>query len=340
MLRLFLGLAAAFALTSAAAAKPLVVLLADEQGTEATDLLTPYAILAESGAVDVKVVSASLKPARLIPGMAWVAPQMTLAQLAKARPAGPDVIIVPAMMIEDDPARSAWLREQAAKGVRIMSICNGGLVLASSGLLDGRQATVHWFSRSKVAKKFPKVKWRYDQRWVTDGQLTSTAGISASEPASLNLLRSLAGDAVMRETAARMGLTAPDQRHDGQDYRLTAKGARLVVENRVAFWEHEKVAVPLAPGFDELAFATTLDAWSRTYRSLAWATGASATVSRHGLTIYRSSTPPSRFERTARLPAANPVGANFAAIGAAYGDPTARFVALQFEHPYGAISAW
>jgi putative intracellular protease/amidase len=341
--RLFAGLIAAAALAGGAAsadAKPLVVLLADARGTVAPDLLAPYAILAESGAVEVRVVAATARPVRLTPGVAWVAPQMTLTQLARERPAGPDVVIVPAVEVADDPVRSAWLRTQLRNGARIMSICNGAKVLAAAGLLDGRQATVHWFSRAKLARQYPKVTWRRDRRWVTDGPITTTAGISAVEPASLDLLRRLAGETAMHETARRLALPLPDQRHRGDDYHLTARGAGLVVANRLAFWGHEDVAVPLSAGMDELAFGTEMDAWSRTYRSKAWAVGAPSVTSRHGLRIYRARSLPVPFDRRLALPGADALQATFSQIRRAYGPTTARFVALQFEHPYGAVSAW
>jgi len=336
MRQLLIAVAAWLALAAPAAARPLVVILADAEGTETTDLLAPYAILAESGAVEVKVVSATAKPVRLMPGMAWVKPQMTLAELART----PDVVIVPAMHRVEDPARAAWLRAQAKGGARVMSICDGAMVLAAAGLLDGRQATVHWYSYPGLAKKHPKVTWRRDMRWVTDGPITTTAGVSASAPASLALLGELAGDGVMRDTARRMGLAAPDQRHAGADYRLTAHGIGVAAGNMLAFWRRDDVGVTLSPGFDELSFATVLDGWSRTYRSTAWAVGASGVVSRHGLTIYGDKTPPKRFDRQAPLPGPGAMETMFGQIRTAYGAPTARFVALQLEHPYGAISAW
>ncbi|WP_374468977.1 DJ-1/PfpI family protein [Phenylobacterium sp.] len=335
--RLVAGLAAALILATGAAARPMVVILADARGTVATDLLAPYAVLAESGAVDVKVVAATADPVRLTPGYAWLAPQATLAELRSRRP---DVVIVPALEVVDDAARAAWLREQVRRGARVMSVCNGAQALASAGLLDGRQATVHWYSRKRMAEQHPKVRWRQDVRWITDGPITTTAGISASEPATLQLLRELAGEEVMRATAHRLSLPPPDRRHAGADYRLTLKGAGLVVANRAAFWSHETVAIPLETGFDEIAFGTALDAWSRTYRSTAWATGAPATRSRHGLVVYRSRTPPRRSDRTVRLPGPDVMLRTFAQVGRAYGETTARFVALQFEHPYGAVSAW
>jgi hypothetical protein len=240
----------------------------------------------------------------------------------------------------DDPARSAWLRARLRGGARIMSICNGAKVLAAAGLLDGRQATVHWYSQARLAKRYPRTTWRRDRRWVTDGPITTTAGISAVEPATLDLLRQIAGDATMRQTARHLGLAPPDPHHNGRDFRLTARGAGLVVANRLAFWRHEAVAIPIAPGFDELAFGTALDGWSRTYRSTAWAVGAPRVSSRHGLIVHPGRTLPARFDRKVALPGANAVEATFAQIRRAYGEPTARFVAQQFEHPYGAVSAW
>ncbi|MET3528226.1 DJ-1/PfpI family protein [Phenylobacterium koreense] len=337
LIRLLLGLTAALLLATGAAARPLVVILADPRGTVGPDVLTPYAILADSGAVEVKVVSPTTAPVRLTPGKAWAGPQMTFAQLAQARPQGPDIVIVPALSVENDPARSAWLQAQLRGGARIMSICNGAKVLAAAGLLEGRQATIHWFSRDRMKKRYPQVEWRRDRRWVTDGPITTTAGISAAEPAALHLLGELAGHEVMLATARRLDLAPPDQHHRGEDFRLTLKGMATVVMNRIAFWRHEDVAVPLSHGMNELAFGDALDGWSRTYRSTAWAVGAPSVTTRRGLVIYRNRALPAHFDRRVALPEQEIAEATFRQIGAAYGDATGRFVALQFEHPYGAV---
>ena len=340
MRRLLIAAAAWLVVAAPAAAKPLVVILADASGTETTDLIAPYGILAESGAVDVKIVAPTAQRIQLMPGKAWVAPQMTLEALAKAHPGGPDVVIVPAMHRPEDAQRSSWLRAQAKAGARVMSICDGAIVLAAAGLLDGRQATVHWFSVDKLAKQHPKVTWRRDQRWVTDGRITTTAGVSASAPASLMLLRELAGEQVMRETAKRLGLAEPDQRHNGADYRLTADGVGVAAGNLLSFWRRDDIGVPLSAGFDELGFATVLDGWSRTYRSTAWAMAPAGVTSRHGLTVYSDGSAPRRFDRRVAPAGPGAMEAMFGQIRAAYGQPTARFVALQLEHPYGALSAW
>lgn len=325
MLRLFV-LLLALAAGSSALAKPLVVILADPRGTETTDLIAPYAVLAESGAVDVKILAPSLAPVKLMPGRAWVRPQATYAELREA----PDVIVVPFMTPAYDPARDAWLRAQAKRGVRIVAICAGAETLARAGLLDGREATTHWYELGRLAKAYPKVRWRRDRRWIVDGPVTTTAGVTASIPASLALLRDLAGEEAMRATAARLGVPAPVQSHDGAAFRVGGDAALAALSGWANAWRGEKVAVRIADGFDDLAFATTLDAWSRTNRSEAFASGSA--VSRHGLAVIAPAEPP-RAGRTVEARGGDPTLA-LEAIADAYGRPTARYVALTLEHPY------
>jgi putative intracellular protease/amidase len=317
--------------------RPFVAVLADARGTEAPDLLMPYSILSKSGAVDVRVVAWNSEPIRLTLGIAWVAPQLTLDQLEGFR--RPDVVVIPAMQVVRNPGRLQWLRKQAEHGARIMSICEGAKVLAAAGLLDGRQATTHWYSRAKLARSHPHVHWREDLRWVTDGPITTTTGISAAIPASLALLSELAGEEVMQRTADRLALPPPDQRHQGANFRLTRRGAATVLRNRLAFWQHENVAVPLVEGLDEMGFASVLDAWSRTYRSIAWAAGAALSVtSSEGLTFIRARTLPRTFRQRAAIPQSDVMHIAFEQVKCAYGRATAQFVALQFEHPYEAVA--
>jgi putative intracellular protease/amidase len=326
---------ALLALSGAAAAhdRPLVAVLADPAGSETTDMIAPYAILAESHAVDVEIVSSTLAPVPLMPGVAWVKPHASRASFDRAHPEGPDVVIVPFSMDTKDPDRAAWLRAQAKRGARIVSICQGAEILARAGLLDGRQATTHWANIDDFRKKFPKVTWRRDARWVTDGQFTTGAGVSASVPTTLNLLQELAGEPVMRATAARLGLDAPSVAHNGAGFRLDAGTVGLALANKVSVWGYQRVSVPITDGFDDLGFAAALDGWSRTFRSKAWATApAKGATSRHGLTVLAA--PGKRhYDRTIRPAPGEPEPVVLAEIRAAYGADTARFVALQVEHP-------
>lgn len=325
MLRLFVFLLTLLA-AAPALARPLVVILADARGTETTDLIAPYAVLAESGAVDVRILAPSLAPVRLMPGRAWIRPQTTYAVLRQR----PDVIVVPFMMPAVDKARDAWLRDQARAGVRVVSICAGAETLAHAGLLDGREATTHWYELNRLAKAYPKTRWRRDRRWIVDGPVTTTAGVTASIPASLALLRDLAGEDVMRATAARLGVPLPVQAHDGEDFKVGSDAVLTGLSGWANAWRGEKVAVRIADGFDELAFATALDAWSRTNRSEAFPS--QGAVSKHGLAVVAPEKAP-RAGRTVDARSGDPTVV-LGDIAAAYGKATARYVALTLEHPY------
>lgn len=325
MLRL-LALLFVLVLGSPTLAKPLVVILAEPRGTETTDLIAPYAVLAQSGAVEVTILAPTLAPVRLMPGRAWIRPQTTYAALKRE----PDVVIVPFMMPAYDLARDAWLRERARRGTRIVSICAGAETLARAGLLDGREATTHWYELKRLSKAYPTVRWRRDRRWIVDGPITTTAGVTASIPASLALLRDLAGEAVMRETAARLNVPLPVQTHDGAAFRVGTDAAMTGLSGWANAWRSEKVAVRITDGFDDLAFATALDAWSRTNRSEAFPS--QGAVSRHGLTVIAPAKLP-HAARTVEPRNGDPTTA-LNEIAAAYDKATARYVALTLEHPY------
>lgn len=314
-------------------ARPLVAILADPSGTETTDLIAPYAILMESGAVDVEIVSPTLAPVPLMPGVAWVKPQADRAGFDRAHPQGADMVIVPFMMNMKDPARAAWLRGQAKHGARIVSICAGAEALAFAGLLEGRQATSHWSSIKGLSKHYPRVTWRRDARWVTDGKITTSAGVSASIPTALYLLEELAGTPTMRATAARLGLETPSANHNGAAFKVDGAHAGLATGNYLAVWNHQAVSVPIADGFDDLWFAASLDGWSRTFRSKAYATSVAGTVtSRRGLVVLSDGKPRS-YARSLVAGRSEPERGVLAELARAYGKDTARFVALQLEHP-------
>lgn len=74
------------------------------------------------------------------------------------------------------------------------SVCTGALVYAAAGLLTGRPATTHWASLQKLADLDPTIDVRGDERYVDDGDLITSAGVSAGIDMALHLVRRLAGD--------------------------------------------------------------------------------------------------------------------------------------------------
>lgn len=93
-----------------------------------------------------------------------------------------DVLIVPGgdgtRPLMNDARLIAWLQQRAAETQWTSSVCSGSLVLAQAGLLDGKKATTHWAVLPEL-RKFASVEVLEHVRFVRDGQLVTSAGVSA-----------------------------------------------------------------------------------------------------------------------------------------------------------------
>ncbi|TEA62589.1 GlxA family transcriptional regulator [Pseudomonas sp. CH235] len=94
-----------------------------------------------------------------------------------------------------------WLREQHARGATLGGVCVGSLLLAESGLLDGRSATTHWTSAKAFAERYPHIKLKADTPIVDDGDLITTAGLMAWSELGLRLVDRLLGPSIASATA-------------------------------------------------------------------------------------------------------------------------------------------
>ncbi|MER6685990.1 GlxA family transcriptional regulator [Streptomyces olivaceoviridis] len=106
------------------------------------------------------------------------------------------------------------LRQAAARGTRIASICVGAFDLAETGLLDGLVATTHWSAAAELARRFPAIEVRPNVLYVDNGQLLTSAGASAGLDLCLHMIRRDWGSAVAA-SAARLAVM-PLEREGGQ----------------------------------------------------------------------------------------------------------------------------
>ena len=88
-----------------------------------------------------------------------------------------DVVIIPSILVERGewqqgryPAIVKWLAEMHARGAQLCSTCSGVLLLAETGLLDGKDATVHWMYAQTFRRNFPNVRLRLDRALVAAGK--------------------------------------------------------------------------------------------------------------------------------------------------------------------------
>jgi transcriptional regulator GlxA family with amidase domain len=99
-----------------------------------------------------------------------------------------------------------FVRAMAKRGIRIASVCSGAYVLAEAGLLDGRRATTHWRSTRHFLSAYPKVKLEADRIFVRDGDIWTSAGITAGIDLALAMATEDFGEEVAQKTARQLVL--------------------------------------------------------------------------------------------------------------------------------------
>ena len=128
-----------------------------------------------------------------------------------------ETVIVPGYEDIDAPVSPAILdalRASHARGARVVSICTGAFALAAAGLLDGRPATTHWRWSDELQRRYPEVEVLPNRLFVDDGDVLTSAGVTAGIDLCLHLIRRDQG-AAAANTRAR-ALVAPPQRQGGQ----------------------------------------------------------------------------------------------------------------------------
>jgi transcriptional regulator GlxA family with amidase domain len=113
-----------------------------------------------------------------------------------------------------DPRVLGWLQRASPVARRMTSVCSGAFLLAAAGLLDGRRATTHWSVCDELARRFPLVTVEPDRIWVRDGNVWTSAGVTAGMDLALALVEDDHGPALAREIARWMVLFL--QRPGGQ----------------------------------------------------------------------------------------------------------------------------
>jgi transcriptional regulator GlxA family with amidase domain len=96
-----------------------------------------------------------------------------------------------------------WLKERR-RTRRLASVCTGIYALAQSGLLDGKRATTHWRFAADVARKFPKVRVEPDAIFIRDGNIYTSAGVTAGIDLALAFVEADLGPGVALSVAREM----------------------------------------------------------------------------------------------------------------------------------------
>jgi AraC family transcriptional activator FtrA len=120
-----------------------------------------------------------------------------------------DTIVLPGWRDADEappPALLAQIRSAHLRGARLCSICSGVFVLAAAGVLDGRRATTHWRACDLLARSFPNVTVEPDPIFVRDGNVYTSAGVTAGMDLALALVEDDHGRDIALAIARRLVL--------------------------------------------------------------------------------------------------------------------------------------
>ncbi|MBV8957134.1 MAG: GlxA family transcriptional regulator [Actinobacteria bacterium] len=105
-----------------------------------------------------------------------------------------------------DAALISWIRRAAKRSTRVTSVCSGAFLLAEAGLLDGRKATTHWEQCDRLARRFPTVDVDADPIFVKDGNVYTSAGVTAGMDLALALVEDDHGPALALDVARQLVL--------------------------------------------------------------------------------------------------------------------------------------
>jgi putative intracellular protease/amidase len=317
-------------------ARPVVAVVGENSGTVLSDFMIPFGVLAQSGVAEV--VGVATQPGVLELSPLKFRPQGTVDDFDRRFPDGADYVIVPAVAKNDDPKLLGWVAAQAAKGATMVSICNGALVLANAGLTRGHWATAHWSTHEMRTKKYPETHWLKNVRYVADGTIVSSAGITAAMPTSIALVEAIAGKERAAAVASRLGVSDWGTRHNSEVFSLTLMDGVTAARNRIL---REDIGIPVAAGVDEIKLAWQTEAYTATLRGRVLTVAANSEPVRTagGMLLL-----PDRVNGQDKLdwtlppqddsPAGSVLDKALADISSKYGPGSARLVVLETEYPW------
>ena len=118
-----------------------------------------------------------------------------------------DLLLIPGGVHNAELERAdviAWIARTSAKAQLTASVCTGAFLLAKAGLLSGKTVTTHWEDIADFRAVFPTVTVREELRWVDEGNIVTSAGISAGIDMSLHIVARLEGEELAIKTARQM----------------------------------------------------------------------------------------------------------------------------------------
>jgi transcriptional regulator GlxA family with amidase domain len=176
-------------------------------GVELLDFAGPGEVFAAAGragdppAFHVYTVGRSKAPL-MSEGFVKIVPEFSIEDAPR-----PDLVVFPGGGVQGivgDRALMAWAKSAVDSAEIAVSVCNGAFVLGSLGVLDGKTVTTHFGAMPRLKSSFPKANVQEGRRFVDNGKIVTTAGVSAGIDGALHVVARLLGRATADETARYM----------------------------------------------------------------------------------------------------------------------------------------
>ena len=186
--------------------------------TMATTIFGPMDILNQAGRLwnrvcktpqaplfDVTIATSDGLPIRSVNNI-YIQPHCSIQEVQQT-----DLIIIASAtyidkILEKNPELVPWIRGHYQQGAHVASICTGVFLLAETGLLDGKSATLHWGFTEIFSRRYPQVNLRHDRMFIDHGRLYCSAGVSAGMDLTLYLVEKFCGRQAAVESAKTMVL--------------------------------------------------------------------------------------------------------------------------------------
>lgn len=189
-----------------------VAILAFDE-VEALDLAGPYEVFTTASRLALREAPGAVAPfevacvARTRAAVKARAGMTLLPTHSFADAPTPDLLIVPGGVVDalmDCRETLDWIARCHASSQITASVCTGAFVLAASGVLTSGPVTTHWEDADDLARRFPALAVQRGVRWVDQGRVVTSAGISAGIDMSLHLVARLTSLALAERTARQM----------------------------------------------------------------------------------------------------------------------------------------
>ncbi len=160
-----------------------------------------------------------------------------------------DTVVVPGYEPLDDPPAEVCeaLRQAAARGARVVSVCTGAFALAAAGLLDGKRATTHWRNAERLQTLYPGITVDADVLYIDHGRVSTSAGVAAGIDLCLHLVRKDFGTEAANSIARRM-VVAPHREGGQAQFMERVVAAPLALFADTCAWARQNLTEPLTVG--------------------------------------------------------------------------------------------